>query len=186
MNKRRAFTLVEVIAVITLVAILVAILFPVFQQVKKRAYETVCVSNLHQIDVAIELYRPEYGDEKLDVGAPADMGLPFDYTDMVNLKLLSRGACVCPAGSAITTYFQVYPDGPQSDPEWQYDLDAWLAYIQRYQDSAAVLFDMNHDVGDNFLVTPFQTHRGLAVYLNGSVRWVTRKGTPARNDSWWN
>jgi len=56
----RAFTLIELLVVIAIIAILAAILFPVFSQAKQAAKQTSCVSNLHQIGLAIAMYRSDY------------------------------------------------------------------------------------------------------------------------------
>lgn len=55
-QKRRAFTLIELLVVIAIIAILAAILFPVFAKAKDSARRMTCVSNQNQIAKAIELY----------------------------------------------------------------------------------------------------------------------------------
>ena len=59
---RRAFTLLELLLVVALIALLVAFILPVFHQARKKAYEPVCTSNLRQFHVAFSLYREDYGD----------------------------------------------------------------------------------------------------------------------------
>ena len=59
---RRAFTLMELLLVVAIIALLVALLLPVFQQARKKSYEPVCTSNLRQFYVAFSLYREDYGD----------------------------------------------------------------------------------------------------------------------------
>jgi len=58
--KRRGFTLIELLIVITIIAIIAAILMPVFAQAREKARQTVCASNLKQIGMAIAMYLQDY------------------------------------------------------------------------------------------------------------------------------
>ncbi len=62
MRSRRAFTLIELLVVIAIIAILAAILFPVFAQAKNAAKKTVSISNTKQISLAGVLYANDYDD----------------------------------------------------------------------------------------------------------------------------
>lgn len=53
---KRAFTLIELLVVIAIIAILAAILFPVFAQAKEAAKKSACLSNLKQIGMAVQMY----------------------------------------------------------------------------------------------------------------------------------
>lgn len=59
---RRAFTLIELLVVIAIIAILAAILFPVFAQAKSAAKKTACVSNMKQMTLAAIQYMGEHDD----------------------------------------------------------------------------------------------------------------------------
>lgn len=63
---KTAFTLIELLVVIAMIAVLAAILFPVFAQTREKARQTVCLSNVRQIGVAVLLYAQDY-DETLPV-----------------------------------------------------------------------------------------------------------------------
>jgi prepilin-type N-terminal cleavage/methylation domain-containing protein/prepilin-type processing-associated H-X9-DG protein len=61
-RKSRAFTLVELLTVIGIIAVLAALLFPVFATARGKAREITCVSNLRQIGMAIKMYTQDYDE----------------------------------------------------------------------------------------------------------------------------
>src|SRR5581483_5856328 len=63
-RKRTGFTLIELLVVIAIIAILAAILFPVFAQARERARAISCLSNLKQLGLATMMYAQDY-DETL-------------------------------------------------------------------------------------------------------------------------
>jgi len=63
MNKaKQAFTLIELLVVIAIIAILAAILFPVFAKVREKARQTACLSNEKQIGLAFMQYTQDYDE----------------------------------------------------------------------------------------------------------------------------
>ncbi|MEN6644139.1 MAG: DUF1559 domain-containing protein [Armatimonadia bacterium] len=63
---RRGFTLIELLVVIAIIAILAAILFPVFAKAREKARQSSCLSNIKQINLAILSYAQDY-DERFPV-----------------------------------------------------------------------------------------------------------------------
>src|SRR5579871_6629432 len=62
MRRNHAFTLIELLVVIAIIAILAAILFPVFAQAREKARAITCVSNEKQIGLAFMLYVQDYDE----------------------------------------------------------------------------------------------------------------------------
>jgi len=60
MSSRRAFTLIELLVVIAIIAILAAILFPVFARAREAARQSACLSNLRQMSSATAMYVQDY------------------------------------------------------------------------------------------------------------------------------
>lgn len=67
-RRRRGFTLIELLVVIAIIAILAAILFPVFAQAREKARQTTCTSNLKQVGMGVLMYAQDH-DECYPLGA---------------------------------------------------------------------------------------------------------------------
>jgi len=64
MKCRNAFTVVEMLVVLAIIAILAALLFPVFARARDGGHRSQCISNLHQIGTAVAMYSADY-DERI-------------------------------------------------------------------------------------------------------------------------
>jgi len=72
MDRKKAFTLIELLVVIAIIAILAAILFPVFAQAKLAAKQSVSLSNVKQQGLAVVMYSNDYDDNSPISVDPAD------------------------------------------------------------------------------------------------------------------
>ena len=98
--SRRAFTLIELLVVIAIIAILAAILFPVFARARENARRSSCQSNLKQIGLGILQYVQDY-DEGFPIhnnGAPANSG---GFFAIVQPYLKSTQIYQCPSETTV-------------------------------------------------------------------------------------
>jgi prepilin-type N-terminal cleavage/methylation domain-containing protein len=96
--KRRGFTLIELLVVIAIIAILAAILFPVFAKARDAARRSTCLSNTKQIGTAILMYAQDY-DETL---VPPSVGIcqaadSFGWGDLIQPYAKNTGLLQCPS-----------------------------------------------------------------------------------------
>ena len=80
--RRGGFTLIELLVVIAIIAILAAILFPVFAQARAKARQASCTSNLKQVGLAVLMYATDY-DEQLPWGASNGAATTTTWYDLV-------------------------------------------------------------------------------------------------------
>ena len=113
-KSTQAFTLIELLVVIAIIAILAAILFPVFQKVRENARRTSCLSNEKQLGLAFTQYTQDY-DERYPSGinnsAAGGKNLGQGWGGQLYTYVKSTGVYKCPDDStnsasagAITAY----------------------------------------------------------------------------------
>jgi prepilin-type N-terminal cleavage/methylation domain-containing protein/prepilin-type processing-associated H-X9-DG protein len=111
--KKRGFTLIELLVVIAIIAILAAILFPVFAQAREAARKTACLSNTKQLGLGLYMYAQDY-DEVLpyhdftnsgnptyvdNFGDPSGPGWKSNYLYALMPYTKNRGIFRCPSAA---------------------------------------------------------------------------------------
>jgi prepilin-type N-terminal cleavage/methylation domain-containing protein/prepilin-type processing-associated H-X9-DG protein len=118
LTRRRGFTLIELLVVIAIIAILAAILFPVFALARDKARAASCLSNCRQIGMAFVQYTQDY-DENLPL---TTYPIPSNtWTDTVQPYIKNRNILRCPSDTS-TTWTAVANPRRSS-----YFLNAWMA-----------------------------------------------------------
>jgi prepilin-type N-terminal cleavage/methylation domain-containing protein/prepilin-type processing-associated H-X9-DG protein len=129
-TRRPAFTLIELLVVIAIIAILAAILFPVFAQAREQARQTTCLSNQKQLGTGLMMYAQDY-DETLPAwpfsGKPGGVfndprfrvwGYSL-WVDAVMPYVKNRAVFSCPDGPRLNRWSS-WPNasltGPLNDP----------------------------------------------------------------------
>jgi len=118
-RKPKAFTLIELLIVIAIIAILAALLLPVLGEAKERAWRIQCVSNLHQIYVATQMYvdnnngwlptgywtpqHPWPGESTLTLADDWSLGYPVNVGILMteNYLSVSPGIIFCPSRTGL-------------------------------------------------------------------------------------
>ncbi len=97
-SVRSAFTLIELLVVVAIIAILAAILFPVFARARENARRASCQSNLKQIGLGIMQYTQDY-DEKypLSQDVPSDGGSGITFVTALQPYVRSTQIFICPS-----------------------------------------------------------------------------------------
>lgn len=98
--KKNAFTLIELLVVIAIIAILAAILFPVFSRARENARRSSCGSNMRQIGLGIMQYTQDF-DEKYPLHLDNSAGNQKVWLDLVQPYVKSAGVFNCPSSSNI-------------------------------------------------------------------------------------
>jgi prepilin-type N-terminal cleavage/methylation domain-containing protein/prepilin-type processing-associated H-X9-DG protein len=94
-QSKRGFTLIELLVVIAIIAILAAILFPVFAKAREKARQTKCVNNLKQIGMATSMYAQDYDGYMFVKSTPPD--IMWSRCLFETRYLIVRDAVVCPS-----------------------------------------------------------------------------------------
>lgn len=104
--SKRGFTLIELLVVIAIIAILAAILFPVFAKAREKARQSSCLSNIKQVTLGILQYTQDY-DERYPVGQ-ANATPNYFWPMAVAPYIKNTQILVCPSRSSSTATTATY------------------------------------------------------------------------------
>ncbi len=95
--RRGGFTLIELLVVIAIIAILAAILFPVFAKAREKARQSSCASNLKQIGLAFHAYFSDYDETLQPMEGYITYGDGKGWTERVGMYNKSLSLFQCPS-----------------------------------------------------------------------------------------
>ena len=112
--RQRGFTLIELLVVIAIIAILAAILFPVFALARESARTTSCLSNMKQMGLALRMYAQDYDEAypSIRMWAPLnwDLASGMVWKNGVQPYIKNKGVFACPSNPTVTD------GGPGNNP----------------------------------------------------------------------
>jgi len=128
-SKKSGFTLIELLVVIAIIAILAAILFPVFARARENARKASCTSNLKQIGVAMLSYTQDY-DEMLPPMTPGYVSGDFGIASDGAPATPPHGYSADPAVPSETYQYSASGGGESFSQSWQ---DAIFPHVKSLQ-----------------------------------------------------
>jgi prepilin-type N-terminal cleavage/methylation domain-containing protein/prepilin-type processing-associated H-X9-DG protein len=129
---RKAFTLIELLVVIAIIAILAAILFPVFARARENARRSSCQSNMKQIGLGMMQYTQDY-DERFPPYTSGSAAAIYGWADAVQPYLKSTQIFQCPSEtnpptSVVDSPTTVFNEAAQSTGYTDYAVNLKLTY----------------------------------------------------------
>ncbi len=186
---RKGFTLIELLVVIAIIAILAAILFPVFARARARAQQNNCLSNVKQLQLGLIMYASDNDNRyPLDsVGSPAMFWQSTLIPYVKNTQIY-----VCPSDAAPFALA-----APNTVPNSSYGINSYVygmteAYVQypaellgiidalqRYVSYNTTLAGVRGQIATGGVATNARHNEGCNMsYLDGHAKWISFNNIP--------
>jgi prepilin-type N-terminal cleavage/methylation domain-containing protein len=176
---RRAFTLLELLVVIAIIAILLGLVFPVFQGVQERAKKVQAKNDLTQIVTAVNAFYTEYGryPTSATTDAMATYGAGSSSSKAVFDELRSTGSATINTRQIV--FISPGEDSTQTSPKGKIGSDG------QFHDPWGFAYSIRIDADyDNQVANPYNadTGAGPANIRQGVITWSVGKDTKLGNN----
>ncbi len=178
-TNRAGYTIIEILIVVGIIGIVAGLSYPMFAESKRQSAKSECVASLHQIGIALTLYRDLYDGS--DSGIPSAMGMP-QHLGFLEMKPFPE----CHGRDFAhkkPSYFITWPDPIDPLPNSQIAEENWRKYVSAAGQTSVVVFDPFHQ--DHLPKNrTWESWTVLGLRLDTSVTVRTRLGFPV-GYGWW-
>jgi len=173
--NRRGFTLIELLVVIAIIAILAAILFPVFARAREKARQTSCLANVKQIGLGMLMYAQDY-DESMPRGSAVTWNPTSPNSHMMGIMPYVKNIQIfsCPSlpnAYGLTNNFVVPGQYYPASYGFNYCLPAAMAQITAPAEMVYAMDCRNPWVDSQQSIWERLDGKGVGIYtVNGAVQ----------------
>lgn len=182
-QEPRAFTLIEILVVVGIIAVLASLMMPAIHRARLAAKITASKGNLRQIYIGTMLYREEQGSTS-EFGHANAMGLPWmvgsnqDVARQVAPAEVWRSPCCCHKDGFNNSIMQY--------TEFMHTDDFWERYSTTYRGDAVMFFDAHCNDSNTDLYRPRGSEiRLVGVRLNGAIETRVRRVSMSDTEAFW-
>jgi prepilin-type N-terminal cleavage/methylation domain-containing protein/prepilin-type processing-associated H-X9-DG protein len=187
--SRHGFTLIELLVVIAIIAILAAILFPVFARAREKARQAACSSNVKQISLGILMYCQDY-DEKMPIEFFGWSNVPPTWREIIAPYLKNIQIFQCPSESTWQYSYGM-------DPNWTlwaggyYGEPLPLARFERPAETLLIGENRDNDwpvnlPGSTWGAISLRHNDGAnCAFVDGHVKWLKLDALNGNNYYMW-
>jgi prepilin-type N-terminal cleavage/methylation domain-containing protein/prepilin-type processing-associated H-X9-DG protein len=198
-SRQSGFTLIELLVVIAIIAILAAILFPVFAKARGKARQTTCLNNLKQQGNATQLYLQDWDDVfpnahflgriwTLNGVGPAKTKDGKYFVELIAPYVKAEGVYYCPSTGPDFVWKGVFTQ-PFSENLTSYWYNYWRASgtaLSDIKNSAAAILLADMPYGPDYPLLPHDKTITIG-YADGHAKLyhVNNKDLPNKGGGWW-
>lgn len=189
--RKSGFTLIEVIVVVVILALLAAILTPVFVRAKNQAQVTESVAKMRQCHVALQLYRDQWdGDDSsgdfFQMGLWQGWDMMQNWWDFLGVRpeFVDSPCKRSYEGTAMSRKWNQITYAPEFYSKWAEMNGNNVGYLKKYRWRALAFMDTYCTDPPLQQTNPYRTKRFLAVLLNGELVNKRRAGSMLVLENW--